>query len=510
MMEKLMIEKSTLEYYFQPFREAVIGYNKTIHTPYGKKKLVYADWVASGRLYQPIEDKLTKEFGPLIGNTHTETNITGTTMTIAYEEAKRIIKKHVNADFEQDILLLYGSGMTGAINKLIRILGWRVHEKYHQEVAANIPENERPIVFTSIMEHHSNDITWRESIADVEYIPYNTCTLLPDMEAFDEMLKKYENRKYKVAAVCACSNVTGIESDYYQIAKLMHQHNGYCFVDFAASAPYVNIDIHPTDEPDAYLDAIYFSPHKFVGGPGTSGVLLFNKDLYSNSVPDAPGGGTVKWVNRWGEQSYWDKQSVHGIEAREDGGTPPFLQTIKTALCILLKEKMGVDNILAREHELLQIALPILNKMPNITVLKGDIEDRIGIISFYLNGNSVAYNLLVKLLNDHYGIQMRGGCACAGPYGHCLLEIDQIHSKSITDQIERGDNSQKPGWVRLSLHPLMTNEELYFILNAIDEVCNKFEELKADYEAVPNSTEWLHKDDKRKEHIDFVHGLFGI
>ncbi len=504
------IKTNTLENHFQSFRENVVGYNKKIQTPFGEKNLVYADWTASGRLYRPIEEKMLKEFGPLVGNTHTETNATGTTMTLAYEEARHIIKEHVNADHENDVLILTGSGMTGAINKLIRILGWRVHERYCEAVTASIPLEERPLVFVSNMEHHSNEVAWRECIADVEYIPYCPNSLKLDLKKFEQLLEQHKDRKWKVAAVSACSNVTGIRSDYAAISRIMHQHDGYCFVDFAASAPYVSIDMHP-ENPAERLDAIYFSPHKFLGGPGTSGVLLFHKSLYNNEIPDIPGGGTVKWVNRWGEQAYWNRNKVEGIEAREDGGTPPFLQCIRTALSIRVKEQMGVQNILDREHELLQIVFEELNKIENLSILQADVKDRLGILSFYLNNDSTNYNLIVKLLNDHFGIQVRGGCACAGPYGHCLLGIDKDFSKSITNKIDQGDSSAKPGWVRLSVHPLMTNEEVYYILDSIKYVAENYESLKEAYRPSSISTEWRFGNyDEKPKQLKQIKAMFDI
>ena len=497
---------SNLEQYFQSFREQVVGYNTTIKTPYGEKPLVYADWIASGRLYRPIERKMIYTFGPLVGNTHTETNATGTTMTLAYEHARQVIKKHVNASLEEDILILTGSGMTGAVNKLIRILGWRLHEK-HKNIFS-IPEEDRPVVFISVMEHHSNEISWRESIADVVYIPYCEKTLVPIPEKFDQLLEKYQNRKIKVAAICACSNVTGIQPDYFALSRVIHKHGGYCFVDFAASAPYVDINMHP-ENPLESLDAILFSPHKFLGGPGTPGVLVFNKKLYTNTVPDNPGGGTVQWVNPWGRQSYFDPHDIAGIEAREDGGTPPFLQAIRTALSVLLKDEMGTANIHAREKELINIAFPRLKQLETITILNEGIEDRLGIISFYLNGNPVAYNLMVQLLNDHYGIQVRGGCACAGPYGHFLLNINQTYSDQITCEIDQGDTSNKPGWVRLSIHPLMTNQELEYVLNAIEHITRNFDTLKEDYQAIPYTTEWRHKSGLNNE-METVERYFSL
>ena len=479
-------QNESLESYFAPFRQQVIGQDYTIETHFGSKPLLYADWTASGRLYAPIENKLSQVFGPLVGNTHTETNITGTSMTLAYHKAQTIIKKHVNADLDKDVLLLVGSGMTGAINKFQRILGIKLHENH--KPYTKIPDRLRPIVFVTHREHHSNEISWRETIADVEYIPFGEDGKA-DLEAFNLLLEKYQDRKLKIAAISACSNVTGIQTPFHQIARLMHENGGLCFVDFAASAPYVHINMHP-DDPDEKLDAIYFSMHKFLGGPATPGVLLFDKYLYCNNIPDEPGGGTVKWVNRWYEQSYFDRYTTKGIEAREDGGTPAFLQTIKAALCVQLKEKMGIDKLLKREEELVEKALHRLKNIEGITVLEAENADRLGIFSFYMNDYVLDYNLAVKLLNDHFGVQVRGGCACAGPYGHCLLNIQREVSKNITDDIDHDDFSSKPGWIRLSLHPVMSDAEADYALDAIEKMVQNFGVWKKDYAKIPRTNEW--------------------
>jgi selenocysteine lyase/cysteine desulfurase len=333
--------ETKLEHYFQQFRRNIIGIDQGFETPFGRKKIVYTDWTASGRLYRPIEEKLMNDFGPFVANTHTETTISGTAMTMAYHEAKRIIKHHVNAN-DNDVLINTGTGMTGVVNKFQRILGLKIPENIRE--FTNVPKELKPIVFISHMEHHSNQTSWIETMADVVVIPANDEGLFC-LEELKAMLEKYKDRSFKIASITSCSNVTGIRTPYHEVAKIMHQNNGVCFVDFACSGPYVDIDMHPDDE--SYLDAIFFSPHKFLGGPGTSGVLIFNKNLYNNNVPDCPGGGTVSWTNPWGEHKYIDN-----IEDREDGGTPGFLQVIKTALAIQLKEQMGVKNILEREHEL--------------------------------------------------------------------------------------------------------------------------------------------------------------
>jgi len=246
---------------------------------------------------------------------------------------------------------------------------------------------------------------------------------------------------------------------YFEMAKLMHQYGGYCFVDFAASAPYVDIDMHPSD-PMKQLDAIFFSPHKFLGGPGSSGVLIFNSKLYHSKHPDQPGGGTVDWTNRWGQYKF-----VNDIELREDGGTPGFMQVIRTALCIELKNQMGAKNINEREEELLKIIFSELPKIKGLHILGDNVKNRLGVVSFYIE--KIHYNLIVKLLNDRFGIQMRGGCACAGTYGHFLLDVTYKKSKHITNKINKGDLSEKPGWVRMSIHPTTTDEELYCIATSI-------------------------------------------
>ncbi|RZJ63120.1 MAG: aminotransferase class V-fold PLP-dependent enzyme, partial [Flavobacterium sp.] len=272
---------------------------------------------------------------------------------------------------------------------------------------------------------------------------------------------------------------------------LMHRHNGVCFVDFACSAPYVKIDIHPEDE-EAYLDAIFFSPHKFLGGPGTSGVLVFNKKLYKNMVPDNPGGGTVSWTNPWGEHKYIDN-----IEDREDGGTPGFLQVIKTALAIKLKEQMGIANILEREHEIVDYVFEALGTIPNLNILAGQHKDRLGVISFYIDG--LHFNLGVKLLNDRFGIQTRGGCSCAGTYGHFLLHVDKETSHQLTDKITAGELFDKPGWIRMSIHPTTTNDEIRYVCDSIRSVAENFPEWSKDYIYDKCTNEFLHANAKPSE-----------
>ncbi len=474
---------TNLEHYFDNFRKNIVGIDQVFKTPFGERKIVYADWVASGRLYKPIEDLISNTFGTFVGNTHSESSVTGTVMTKAYHKAREIIKNHVNAN-ENDILITAGFGMTTVINKFQRLLGLRYPEQFDKYI--NIPEDEIPVVFVTHMEHHSNQTSWLETIAKCEVIPPDENGMV-DYDFFAELLEKYKNRKLKIGSFTAASNVTGISPDYHKLAKMMHEYDGLCFVDFSAAAPYMEINMHPED-PMEKLDAIFFSPHKFLGGPGSSGVLVFDSSLYNRKIPDHPGGGTVDWTNPWGEHKYIDD-----IETREDGGTPGFLQAIKAALSILLKEKMGVENILAREEELLELTYKEFDTIPEIHLLANNIRKRLGVLSFYFE--DIHYNLVVKLLNDRYGIQVRGGCSCAGTYGHYLLHVDPTRSKRITDKINQGDLSEKPGWVRLSLHPTMTNDELLYITSAIKEIAKHGKEWSKDYDYSPRTNEFHHKND---------------
>ncbi len=488
---------SSLEKHFAEFRKNIVGINAVIETPYGNKPLIYADWIASGRLYGPIEKHISDVIGPMVGNTHSESSTTGRAMTKAYHMAHKVIKEHVNAG-RDDVIITAGFGMTAVVNKLQRMMGIRVPER-SQDFSRGLPsrreegtcDDDCPVVFVTHMEHHSNHISWLETIADVIMIPPGENNLV-DTTLFEAEVLKYPDRKLKIGAFTAASNVSGIFPDYRELARIMHRNGGLAFVDYAASAPYVDIDMHPAGDTYGSLDAVYFSPHKFLGGPGSSGVVVFNKALYNNLVPDHPGGGTVNWTNRWNERSY-----VTDIEAREDGGTPGFLQAIRAALSIRLKDEMGVANIAARERELMDTALKRMRTIEGVHILADGDEDRIGVISFYTEG--IHHNLMVKLLNDHYGIQVRGGCSCAGTYGHYLLDVTRPRSSTLIKEIEHGNLTHKPGWVRMSLHPTMTDSELETVLNAIEEVMTHGKEWAADYRFDSVSGEFFHKSWKETE-----------
>ncbi|SKB71660.1 Selenocysteine lyase/Cysteine desulfurase [Salegentibacter holothuriorum] len=467
------IKNSKLEQEFKEFRENTIGTSCSFYTDYGKQELLYADWIASGRLYQPIEDIICSKVGPMMANTHSFSSESGKNTTYLYQEARKIIKTHVNANNE-DILVTTGTGMTGALRKLQRIIS------LDKPLTSNA-EEDRPVVFISHMEHHSNQVCWYETNAEVVILPPGKDNLI-DPEILENELKKYENRKLKIGSFTACSNVTGLISPYYELAKIMHQHKGYCFVDFAASAPYVNMNMNPETEEEK-LDAIFFSPHKFLGGPGACGVLIYNENLQKNAIPDNPGGGNVKWTNPWGKYAY-----SSDIEVREDGGTPGILQVMRAALAIRLKEKMNPKQMKLREEELLQLFYDKISTIPEINVLGNPENEQIGCVSF--NVQDFHYNLIVRLLNDRFGIQVRGGWSCASTYAHYLFKIDKDYSTRISQGIAIKNMEDKPGWVRISLHPIMTNKEVLYIVDALKKIIENKNDWAKDYRYNPATNEF--------------------
>ncbi|NPA46576.1 MAG: aminotransferase class V-fold PLP-dependent enzyme [Chlorobi bacterium] len=464
--------------YFQPFRENIVGIDAQIQTPYGIKPMLYADWTASGRLYGPIEKKISEELGPYLANTHTDTSFTGRLMTEAYHWARQIVKDHVKAGDEY-MLIQAGFGMTGAINKLQRILGLSVHERYRRLARESLERV--PVVFVSRMEHHSNHISWLETVADTVLIPFDEQGL-PDAGAYEELLRRNKDRPIYLA-MTACSNVTGITPDIERFVRLTHKYGGHAFLDYACSAPYTDMDL---SKGDASPDAITFSVHKFLGGPGGSGILIMKKSLYQNRIPDHPGGGTVVWTDPWDGAAYIDNPEV-----REDGGTPGYLQMIRAALAILLKEEMGTEKIHQREQELLDRLIPGLASIPGVTVLEERHRRRFGVVSI-LTGD-LPYTLVTRLLNDLGGIQARGGCSCAGTYGHYLLGLDKARSEEWKNKVLKGETDIKPGWTRISVHPTTTDDEVEHILDTMEYIMKKGRNI-ADSDYVRKGAMFYHKD----------------
>jgi selenocysteine lyase/cysteine desulfurase len=498
-------ENGHLWSHFQRFAEKTVGHDATYRGANDKLRSVhYFDWTASGRLYAPIEHAMSRSFGPLIANTHTESSRTGQDTTEAYHHARDVIKTHVNADPDRDVLVVTGSGATGAVNKLQRILGLKFNDQIdkYSQFTGEKPQGDvfspadRPVVFVTHMEHHSNQTSWIETEADVVGVPAGDNGSV-DPQKLRSLLDTYKGRKTKIGAFTAASNVTGIKTPVGELAKVMHEaEGGIAFFDYAAAAPYVDIDMNPED-PLEKPDAIYFSPHKFLGGPGTTGVLIFDKGRYPEGPPDHPGGGTVAWTNPWGGRRYAgdvrDQITVADIEIREDGGTPPFMQTIKTALAIELKETMGTEAMLEREEHLVDKFMDGLAGIEGYEILEPSNKDRLGIVSFRTDGLNLNYNLVVKILSDEYGVQTRGGCSCAGTYGHELFSISPPVSAEITDQIDHGDHTRKPGWVRVSLHPTNSDEEVDYLLNSLKDIADNGLAMKTNYTYDKSSNEWTRK-----------------
>ena len=437
-----------IQYLIDHIRDAVIGEDQAVDGPFGPRRVIYSDYTASGRALAFIEDFIRSEVLPMYANTHTETSGTGLQTTRFREDARKIVARAVGAG-DEDVVIFCGAGATAAIAKLIDVLNLRIpndlDERYR--LSDRIPEEERPVVFIGPYEHHSNELPWRESIAEVRTIDEDADGHI-DLEHLRRELKTYQRRPMKIGSFSAASNVTGISSDTRAVAELLHRNGALSFWDFAAAGPYVNIDMNPPEGEDAHKDAIFLSPHKFVGGPGTPGILVAKKKLFRNRVPAVPGGGTVAYVSGV-EHSYFKD-----IVLREEGGTPEIIGSIRAGLVFQLKGAVGADAIMKREHQFIEEAIREWSADPKIRVLGNPRAERLGIVSFMVRHGErfLHHNFVVALLNDLFGIQARGGCSCAGPYGHRLLDIDLTRSKAYEEEILRGCEGVKPGWVRVNFN----------------------------------------------------------
>jgi selenocysteine lyase/cysteine desulfurase len=457
----------------------------------------------------------------LYANSHTEESTTGKSMTELVHLSEKKIKKCFNA-LEDDYIFPVGTGATGAIQKLASILGVYYspvfkerYDNYMKDKQCHTCEKdfaskffeeshiEKPVVFISSYEHHSNDLIWRESLAEVVEIGLTSEGYF-DLEDLRRKVAdpKYDNR-LKFGSISAASNVTGIKTPVYEVAKILHNHNAYACFDYAASGPYVEIDMNKNEE--SYFDAIYLSPHKFIGGPGSSGLLVINKKLYDiTSAPTVAGGGTVDYVSSMGYDF------VNDVEAREMAGTPGILQIIKASLAIELKDALGINLIEEKEHDFIDKVFKRLVTNPNVEILgPNNPEGRISIMSFNIKSNNryLHHKLVTKLLNDLFGIQSRAGCACAGPYGHKLLNVDGETSLKYRDVVVNGYNSLKPGWVRVNFHYVMSEREVEYICDAL-EFIGKFGYLFiSEYKMDINSGLWVHKNGVADNKIISTYGI---
>lgn len=468
-------------------RTGVIGHDARLATPEGDRPLLYFDYTASGRFHRAVEDALNTGVLPYMANTHTETSATGRLMTHLYERALRRIGGYLNADAD-DVVLPVGAGSTAAVNRLVQVMGLRLpsqlEDRWH--LSKHVPAEERPVVFRSRMEHHSNDITWRETIADTVYVPYGEHGRVSP-EHLDELLAQYAHRAVKIGTFSAASNVTGIRNDVHALARVLHRHGAWAFFDFAAAGPYDDIDMHPPGEdgrPDAgaALDAVFLSVHKFLGGPRSPGLLVADRRLFSNRVPVEPGGGTVLYTAP--DEHVFLSDTSH----RETGGTPSIVGTIQAGLVFDLKASIGEARTRRIEHDYLARFLAEFRGEPGVELLGDPEADRLGIVSLIFRG--LHHNYAVALLNDYFGLQVRGGCMCAGPYGHDLLHIDDRVSQAIRRELLQGHCGLKPGWVRASFSPVTREDEFQTLLEGVRFVAREGRRHLDDYRLDDATGEW--------------------
>ncbi|WP_127502644.1 aminotransferase class V-fold PLP-dependent enzyme [Actinoplanes solisilvae] len=460
-------------------REGSIGTGTVIDGPFGPRRVTYADQTASGEALDFVEDFIRGTVLTGYANTHTEASSTGARTGALREQARETIHQAVGAG-PDDVVLFCGSGSTMAVNKLVALLGLRVPENLDDRYgwSGQISAEQRPVVFVGPYEHHSNVLPWRESIADVVEIASDGRGH-PDLDDLATALKAYEGRPLRIGSFSAASNVTGLITDVAAVSALLRSHGALSVWDYAAGGPYLPITM--TDK-----DAIFLSPHKFPGGPQTPGLLVVGKHLLHNRVPTVPGGGTVAFVDP-DNHRYLDDPI-----AREEGGTPAIVESIRAGLVFSVKESVGTDVIAAQEKQLWERARDRLSSRVEIL---GDLEsERLPIVSFQVRVGSryLHHNFVVALLNDLFGIQARGGCSCAGPYGHRLLGIGQELSHRFEHEIEDGWEGIKPGWSRLNFAYFVSDAVADYIIEAVSLIAAYGDRLLPFYRFSPLTGQWRH------------------
>ncbi len=478
-------------------RQQIVGVDSTFETPFGERLMVYCDYTASGRCLRFVESYL-QSLQRVYANTHTEDDITGRSMSQLLHEAEEAIKTSVNAG-PMGRIIACGTGATGAIDKLQQIIGVTLAPATRRNLGELLDDEvlaaTQPVVFIGPYEHHSNELSWRQSLATTVQVRLDSSGHL-DLEHLEALLQdpRFSGRKL-IGSFSAASNVTGIKTDVPKVASLLHRYGALACFDYAACAPYVDIDMNPKPRAageDPSIDAVFISPHKFLGGPGSSGVLVFNERIYDRSLPPSvSAGGTVDYVGMT------DQDFISRIEEREKAGTPGVLQTLKAGLVFQIKDAVGVETIARREHDYTCRALSSWADNENIEVLGNpDPCCRVGIISFNIkdaSGKYLHHKFLTVLLNDLFGIQSRAGCSCAGPYGHRLLDIDDETSEKYRAAVQQGHCGLKPGWCRIGLHWVMDDAEVNYVIDAVHFLAREGHHFLGLYDFDLDTGTWVHQ-----------------
>jgi selenocysteine lyase/cysteine desulfurase len=487
-------------------RASVIGDDAVLDGPFGGRRMVYADYTASGRAVTFIESFIRNEVLPLYANTHTEASATGLQTTRLREDARRLIHGAVGGS-EDDVVIFCGTGSTGAIDKLAHVLGLRIPAALDDRYGFSdtIPADERPVVFVGPYEHHSNELPWRDSIADVVTI-VETADGRVDLGHLEQELQRFAHRPLKIGSFSAASNVTGIVTAVDQVAIVLHRYGALSCWDYAAAGPHLPIDMNPSPGiPDgqlAYKDAVFLSPHKFVGGPGTPGVLVAKRSLFQNRVPAVPGGGTITFVDPT-HHSYDPDPAI-----REEGGTPAIVESIRAGLAFGLKEAVGAEEIGRREEDFVRRALDSWSADPNIEILGNQEVERLAIVSFGLRHRRglLHSNFVVAVLSDLFGIQARSGCFCAGPYIHRMYPVDQAWSRRMGSEVALGHLGAKLGFVRVGFNYFMSDAVFDYIVEAVHLLANEGWKLLPLYRFDPRTGLWRHEN-RRAEAPVSLHDL---